>query len=328
MPANLPPNYYAAEKRYREESDPNEKVKILKEMLAIMPKHKGTEHLQGELKKKISKFSSLAQKKSTTKHTVSLDNIPREGVGQAVLVGLPNTGKSSLINYFTNVNSRTANYPFSTFKPFQGMMEYEDINIQLIDLPPISVEYDEQFIYNIIRLTDLVIVLLDLSSSDIKADYKLIREILNEHNIFLTRDGERRPQGTEAYKSTLIIGTKYDIAHFSPKDINSVIIEKDIPIISLSIEENYGIEKFVETVFNRLEIIRIYTKAPGQKKDFGKPYILHKGANVYDAAKAIHKELAENMKYARIWSSNKYDGQRVDREYILNDGDIIEIHNK
>jgi len=327
MPANLPPNYYTAEKRYREESDPKVKVEILKEMLAIMPKHKGTEHLQGELKKKISKFSSLAQKKSATKHTVSLDSIPREGVGQAALVGLPNTGKSSLINYFTNVHSRTASYPFSTFKPVQGMMEYEDINIQLIDLPPISVEYDEQFIYNIIRLTDLVILLLDLSSSDINTDYKLLIKILNEHNIFLTKDGERRPQGTEAYKSTLIIGTKYDIARLSSEDLTSIIGE-DIPFISLSLEENYGIEKLSETVFNRLNIIRIYTKAPGQKKDFGKPYVLQKEANVYDAAKAIHKDLAENMKYARIWSSNKYDGQRVDREYILNDGDIIEIHNK
>lgn len=327
MPANLPPNYYAAEKRFREESDPKLKVKILKEMLAIMPKHKGTEHLQGEIKKKISKFSSLSQKKSATKQTTSLDSIPREGAGQAALVGLPNSGKSSLINYFTNVDSRVTNYPFSTFKPFQGMMRYEDINIQLIDLPPVSLEYNEQFIYNIIRLTDLVLVLLDLSSSDINADYKLINKLLGKHNIFLKKDGERRPQGSEAYKSTLIVGTKFDIMHSSSRNIDTIIGE-DIPIVAISLKENRGIEEFSEMVFNKLNIIRIYTKTPGQKKDFGKPYTLYKGANVYDGAKAIHKELAENMKYARIWSKNKYDGQRVDSEYILNDGDIIEIHNK
>ncbi|MFO7890256.1 MAG: TGS domain-containing protein [bacterium] len=327
MPANLPPNYYAAEKRFREESDPKAKVKILKEMLAIMPKHKGTDHLQGDIKKKISKYSSLSQKKSATKQTASLDNIPREGVGQISLVGLPNSGKSLLINYFTNVNSKVANYPFSTFKPFQGMMQYEDINIQIIDLPPISLEYDEQYVHNIIRLTDLAIVLLDLTSFDIVADYKLINELLGEHNIYLVKDGDKRPQGTDAYKSTLVVGTKCDIAHISPNDINT-IIDDDIPSVCLSLKDISGTQQFAATVFQRLNIIRIYTKAPGQKKDFGKPYILQRGSNVYDAAEAIHKELAENMKYARIWSRNKYDGQRVDREYILNDGDIIEIHNK
>jgi len=326
MPANLPPNYYAAEKRYREESDPKVKVKILKEMLAIMPKHKGTEHLQGELKKKISKLSSLAQKKSATKQTASLDNIPREGVGQGVLVGLPNSGKSSIINYFTNAKSKVAHYPYSTFKPVQGMMQFEDINIQLIDLPPLSQEYEEQYIYNIIRLSDMVILLIDLAVDDIEAEYGLATELLKKHNIFLKREGERRPQGTEAYKTTLIIGTKYDIRHFSKDDLKT-LTEDEIPGICLSLKDGFGTSQFPETVFQDLHIIRVYTKAPGQRKDFDKPYILLKGANVFDAAKTIHKELAENMKYARIWSSNKYEGQRVDREYILNDGDIIEIHN-
>ncbi len=327
MPANLPPNYYAAEKRLRQESDPEAKVKILKEMLAIMPKHKGTDHLQGEIKKKISKFSSLSQKKSATKQTVSLDNIPREGVGQVSLVGLPNSGKSSIINHFTNAKSSVADYPFSTFKPVQGMMQYEDINIQLIDLPPISLEYDEQYVYNIIRLSDLVIVLIDLSVDNSEADYKLINNLLNKHNVFLKKNGDRRPQGVEAYKTSLIAGTKCEKGNFSPDDVDK-IIDENLPSICLSLKDGIGIKQFKEMVFNRLKIIRIYTKTPGQKKDIGKPYILLKGANVYDAAEAIHKELAVNMKYARIWGSDKYDGQRVEREYILNDSDIIEIHNK
>ena len=327
MPANLPPNYYAAEKRLREESDPKAKVKILKEMLALMPKHKGTEHLQGELKKKISKFSSLSQKRTATQQSVSLDNIPREGVGQACLVGLPNSGKSSLLNHFTNAKSKVAKFPFSTFKPVLGMMQYEDINIELVDLPPISLEYDEQYIYNIIRLADLVIILLDLHTADISADYALIKELLARHNIFLKKQGDRKPRGAEAYKTTLLVGTKYDTADFSPETFKK-IIASDIPGFCLSLINGQGIKQFAEIVFKRLDIIRIYTKTPGKKKDFDKPYILFKGANVIDAARAIHKELAENMKYARIWGGEKYDGQRVDREYVLNDGDIIEIHNK
>ena len=327
MPANLPPNYYAAEKRLREESDPKVKVTILKEMLAVMPKHKGTEHLQGELKKKISKFSSLSQKKSVTQQTQSLDNIPREGVGQACLVGLPNSGKSSLISYFTNAESKAARYPFSTFKPVLGMMQYKDVNIQLIDLPPISPEYNEQYVYNIIRLADLVILLIDLSAADISTDYTLINDLLAQHNIFLKEMGDKRPQGAEAYKTTLLVGTKHDKANFTSDPLKK-INTKNIPGFYLSLNNDYGTKQFAEIVFNRLNIIRVYTKTPGQKKDFDRPYILDKGATVIDAARAIHKELAENMKYARIWGGNKYDGQRVDREYVLNDGDIIEIHNK
>jgi ribosome-interacting GTPase 1 len=329
MPANLPPDYYAAERRYREAQEPREKIKILREMLSIMPKHKGTEHLQGDLKRKIAKLSSQSKKKSATSRSSGLDHIPREGAGQVVLVGPPNSGKSSILSHLTHAHSEVADYPYSTFKPIQGMMPFEDIQIQLIDLPPVSIQYTESWLYNIVRLADLVLLVVDLSSNTLEEDILEILSLLEEHKIVLKAQGESRPQGSTAFKSTLIIGTKADLPSADKHgEILISAFNREFPIVFISIQNETNIFYFKEEVFKKLHIIRVYTKIPQKKADLNHPFILPVGTTVMDAASVIHKDLATTMTYARLWGSDKYDGQRIERDHVLGDKDILEIHTR
>ena len=329
MPANLPPDYYAAERRYREAGSIEEKLAILREMLAIMPKHKGTEHLQGDLKRKIAKLQGQAERKQVKGKSSSLDHIPREGVGQVVLVGLPNAGKSLIVSGLTNAHVQVAEYPYSTFRPVCGMMEYEDILIQLVDMPPVSVNFTEYWVFNLIRLADLVLCLADLSCEQPELQVRQICEILKNQHLVLTRRGEKHPQGTIAAKSTIVLGTKADTVGADLKGESLFKeYENQFPIVFASAKSRANLDVLKEKVFRALEVIRIYTKIPGRREDLDKPYVLPYGSTVFDAAKVIHNEVADRMKYARLWGSEKYDGQRVERDHVLEDRDIIEIHHK
>ena len=329
MPANLPPDYYAAERRLRATSDVSEKIQILKEMLAIMPKHKGTEHLQGDLKRKIAKLQSQAQKKHVQGKSSGLDYIPREGAGQAVLVGPPNSGKSSILNQLTHAHSQVAEFPFSTFKPVQGMMDFEDVQIQLIDMPPLSRNYTEYWMFNIIRLADLVLFVIDLSNNVLIDQITEVCALLEEHKIMLRKEGEGRPQGALAVKSAMLIGMKQDIGidEIKKEDID-VIVGDQLPSFYGSTKSDEDMQNIRKNIYNAMSIIRVYTKTPGKKADYEKPYILPVGSTVIDAAGMIHKDLLKTMKYARIWGSEKYEGQRVDRLHELEDKDVLEIHTR
>ncbi len=327
MPANLPPDYYAAERRYRETGDVQEKIAILREMLAIMPKHKGTEHLQGDLKRKIAKLQSQSQKKQVRGSGPSLDHIPGEGAGQVVLVGMPNSGKSSMLTMLTHAHSDVADYPYSTFRPVPGMMPFEDIQIQLIDLPPVSPRYTESWVFNVVRLADLVLLLVDLSTDQFEDHLSETFALLEEHKISLCHEGESKPQGTIAHKSTLLVGTKTD----DPLAIQKIekfqsIYGPDFTVSLFSVHDSKKVNSLKEAIFQGLRIVRIYTKTPGEKITYDQPYVLPLGTTVYQGAVEIHKELAEKMKYARLWGSDKYNGQRVERDYVIQDRDIIEIH--
>ena len=329
MPANLPPDYYAAERRYREANSAEEKITILREMLAIMPKHKGTEHLQGDLKRKIAKLQSQSKKKTATSRSSGLDHIPSEGAGQAALVGAPNSGKSSIVAGLTNAHTEVADYPFSTFRPVQGMMPYEDIQIQLIDLPPVAVEYSESWLFNIIRLADLVLFVNDLSNEDALNQCDQTLSILEEHHIVLKPEGDRRPQGSIAVKPTLVLGTKADDGD-APRRGERLLnhLRDDFPFVHLSIKHGTKIDELKKMMFEKLRVIRVYTKIPGKKADYEKPYILPAGTTVSDAAKSIHKELADSMTFSRLWGSDAYDGQRVERDHVLQDKDVLEVHTR
>ena len=329
MPANLPPDYYAAEKRYRQAKTTEEKVTILREMLAIMPKHKGTDHLQGDLKRKIAKLQSQARKKPATSRSSGLDHIPREGAGQVVLVGAPNTGKSSILTALTNARSEVADYPYSTFKPIQGMMSYEDIHIQLVDLPPVSSKYTEPWIFNVVRLTDLVLLVVDLSVENPAEQVFEISGLMEEHKIYLRKEGEGRPQSSVAVKRTIVAGTKADTDRNGSKaESLSQAFGQDLPIVFLSVKDGMNLDEIRKVIFKSMHVIRVYTKVPGRKAEMDKPYVLKMGTTVHDAAMTIHKNFADDMKFARLWGSEKYVGQRVEKDHVLEDGDIVEIHTR
>ena len=162
MPANLPPQYFEAEKRLRSAKDPEEKIAALEEMLAIMPRHKGTDKLHAALRQKIARFSQEAERKLATARRAGF-YITREGAGQVMLVGPANSGKSQLLAALTEAVPEIAEYPFTTKIPVPGMMKFEDIQIQLVDTPPIGYKEVRILLSNVLRSADLVAIVVDLS---------------------------------------------------------------------------------------------------------------------------------------------------------------------
>lgn len=324
MPANLPPQYYETERRYRLARTVEERIQILQEMLAIMPKHKGTEKLQAELKTKISKLRKEEQKKRAQRRKAYGYHIETEGAAQVVLIGPPNSGKSQLLATLTNANPEVASYPFTTRKPSVGMMEFEDIKIQLIDTPPLSTEPLKWWMVEIIRNTDLLVGVLDLGKDDLSEQMQSILEKLEQSKVnVLEETGEEG----YLYKKLLIVANKNDIPEANERfnRLKKCYPEK-FELLYVSAINLRGLEELKLLIFSALDIVRVYTKTPGKPPDMHDPLILKRGSTVMDAARSIHKDFSKQLKYARCWGGNHFQGQRVERHYSLQDKDIIEFH--
>ncbi len=325
MPANLPPQYFEAEKRYRSAKEPEEKIAALEEMLAIMPHHKGTDKLQAALRQKIAKFSQEAERKFATARRAGFC-ITREGAGQVMLVGPANTGKSQILAAVTEAIPEIAEYPFTTKTPVPGMMKFEDIQIQLVDTPPIGYKEVRVLLSNALRSADVIAIVIDLSLEPI-GQVEMALQGLREARIEpLTDDGAQVTPGSYPRKM-LIVGNKNDLADSSKNwERLRSLYARLFPIVSISAREGRGLEEFKRAIYQALSIIRVYTKTPGSKADLTDPMVLDKGSTLEEAAEALHKDFYQNLKYAVVWGSGKYDGQRVSKGHVLQDGDIVEFH--
>lgn len=314
--------------RYRNASDPAEKVAALEEMLVLVPKHKGTERLRVDLKKRLAKVRQQAQKKPKATRTSVLEHIDKEGAGQIVLIGLANSGKSSLLATVTNADPEIAEYPFSTFKPTVGMMPFEDIQIQLIDLPPLS-EFNEPWIFSLIRNSDVALLVVDLSEPDPVSQMQEIFEYLASANIFVVGQSNFNEEydgpGIQKKAKVLAMKTDEDGADAALEALQDAYGES-FGIIPASILDEEQLETMARELFELLEILRVYSKKPGEAVSTEQPYVMPIGSTMIDVAKQIHQELAETLEYARIWGSSEFDGQRVERDHVIKDGDIIEVH--
>ena len=324
MPANLPPQYFEAEKYFRIAKSPEEKIEALETMLAIMPKHKGTDKLRAELRRKIAKFSEEAERRYALGRR-GIPHIRREGAGQVVLLGLPNVGKSQLLAAVTEASPEIADYPFTTKMPTPGMMNFENIQIQLIDTPPITDRGLPLWLTNLIRNADLIAILIDLSLETI-AQVEVVTTELRKLGIGLVGSEDKEPS-IRYWKKAVIVGNKSDLDN-SRKSWTKLIerYQKQFPLVAITAKDRMGLEEFKKEVYQVLDIIRVYTKVPGGKPDLTEPVVLRKGSIVEDAAEAIHKDFRSKLKYALIWGSAKFNGQRVKRGHVLEDGDIVEFH--
>jgi ribosome-interacting GTPase 1 len=325
MPANLPPQYFEAEKRYRTAKEPEEKIAALEEMLAIMPHHKGTDKLHAILRQKIAKLSQEAERKTATARRAGF-YIKREGAGQVMLVGLANTGKSQLLAAVTEAIPEIADYPFTTKTLIPGMMKFEDIQVQLVDTPPIGHKEVKVLLSNALRNADVIAIVVDLSReplSQVEAALQGLREARIEP---LTDDGTPPAPGSYA-RRMLIVANKNDLAGSREnwERLRSQYARR-FPMVSISARDGRGLDEFKRAVYQTLNIMRVYTKTPGGKADMTDPMILEKGSTVGEAAESLHKDFYQNLKYAVVWGSGKYDGQRVSKSHVLQDGDVVEFH--
>jgi hypothetical protein len=327
MPANLTPQYLEAEARFKQAKTTQEKIKALEVMMAVIPKHKGTEKLRGQLKSRMAKLKEELQRKPTLGRAEQAYTIKREGSAQVVLLGLPNSGKSALFSKVTHAFSEVADYPFTTQKPVPGMMKFENLQIQLVDNPPIQLDHIEPGLSNLIRNADALLLIVDLTEDPI-FQMEILLEVLKEMKIMVVGKGTVPPLevGWASLKA-LLLGNKCDVKNaMEGYRALEARFRETFPILPISAKEGMNSEDLKKEVYQILGIIRVYTKVPGGEADLEEPVVLRKGSTVGDVALSIHKDFAAKLRYAKIWGSGKFDGQMVKRDYRVNEGDVIELH--
>ncbi len=328
MPANLSPEYKESEEKYRHAQTAQEQLVALQEMLATIPKHKGTEKMQADIKRRISKLKQEMVKRSGAKRA-ELYVVEKEGIGQFTLVGPPNSGKSSLLRLLTNADAKVGEYPYTTQLPQPGMAQHEDVQIQVVDLPPVSDEFSENWIYGLIRISDGCLLVIDLSSDDLLHEVDMSMNLMEEHRIKLHKPGERVELEDRRWsaKPCLLIGMKYD----SDKAIEHLDIFKEFygprfEIFTTSTIKTHNIKEIITRMYEMLGVIRLYAKQPGKPPDMSQPFVLKTGSTILDLAGEIHNDFVTNFRFAKVWGSAKFDGQKVNKDYILQDGDVVEFH--
>jgi ribosome-interacting GTPase 1 len=329
MPANLTPQYLDADKRFRQAKTAAEKISALEDMLALIPKHKGTEKMQADLKRRLSKAREEAQKRGKAGARGNTYHVPREGAGQVVLVGPPNSGKSTLLAMLTNAIPEVGDYPFTTRKPLPGMMDFENVKIQLVDLPPIAPDWTEGWVYALIRNADLVLVLVDLASDDVFEQVEQIRSQLATHKIQLMRHAsEDSSDAGQITKRALLVGNKEEVEEAKERGpFLAELYAADFPVLTVSAASGSNLDTLRRALYDGLGVLRVYTKSPGKKPEHDAPFVLKQGSTILDVAEAVHKDIAASLKFARVWGADTFDGQRVTRDYAVQDGDVIELHS-
>lgn len=328
MPANLTPIYLKAEEAFRAAETLEEKIECLKQMITVLPKHKGTDHLHGDLKRRLAKLTQQAEQRRRSGGGRSRAvEIERQGAGQVVLVGAPNSGKSTLLNALTNAHAEVGDYPFTTHTAIPGMMPYEDVQIQLIDTPPVTADYCETWLPGMVRKSNLCLLAADLSTDDVLTHVDTILTLFAQRKVNLVRElPAENEDPTVGYARTIVIGTKSDAPDAEARrELLLELLGDALPMTPVSAVTGAGLEALPATVFRGLRVVRIYTKEPGEKPDLDQPYALPADSTVADLAAAVHREIAEGLKYARVWGTGVFDGQTVGRDHRLHDGDIVEL---
>ena len=338
MPANLSPEYKAAQAALRQARDPSERLRCLREMLRVIPKHKGTDHLQADLKRRIRELGEELERprKGGARGGPALVVRP-EGAAQIALLGPPNAGKSTLHARLTGSSAHAAAYPFTTQFPEPGMMPHEDVHFQLVDLPAVSPQHPTPWLASALQTADACLLVVDLSDPDCVGEIEIVHDMMRERGVTLAE----HCMGAEAVRqdaadddpfalslSTLLLANKADAVADAGSELRTLLelVGLHYPALAVSAISGQGLGEIGAWLFDHLGIVRAYTKAPGKAADRSRPYTLRRGQTVADVARLVHKDLARSLKHARVWGASGFDGQQVGPGHVVADGDIVELH--
>ncbi len=341
MPANLSPEYKAAEAAFRKARDPRERLERLREMLRTIPKHKGTDHLQADIKRRIKELSEELEgpgKGGAARSGPALVVRP-EGAAQIALIGPPNSGKSSVHARLTASGAHVAPYPFTTQYPEPGMMLHEDVLVQLVDLPAISPEHSIPWFAGALQTADACLLILDLGEPSCVEQIEAVHDVLRAKRVTLTERWDAPVESAAAAGEsdddpfalrlpTLMLANKAD--RMTDVDAELEVFREltglRYPVLAVSAESGQGLGEIGSWLFRNLGIVRVYTKTPGHPPDKDRPFTLRRGQTVEDVARLVHKDVARSFRYARVWGKSGFDGQQVGREHPVADGDVVELH--
>ncbi len=345
MPTNVTPEYKKAEEAYRKAREPKERLDCLRQMLSTIPKHKGTEHLQADIKSRIKDLTEeLAGPKKGGKRSGPALTLRPEGAGQVVLLGPPNSGKSALHQRLTGSRAQAGPGSFITQFPEPGMLAYEDIAFQLLDLPSMSADHSPPWIASTLQTADAALLVVDLSDPACVEQVQFILDTLAARRISLVPEWPGLPRdeatgadaggpGTEIDDPfrialpTLLLANKSDLAP-DPEEVAVLeeLLGVNFPALRVSAETGQGLGEIAPWLFGALQIVRVYTKAPGKEPERDRPFTVRGGDTVLDVARLVHKDIAESFRFGRLWGSGAFDGQQVGADHPVADGDVVELH--
>ena len=341
MPANLSPEYKAAEAAFRKTRDPEKRLEVLREMLRTIPKHKGTEHLQADIKARIKDLAEQLEggARKAGGHGGPALVIRPEGAAQVALIGPPNAGKSSLHARLTGSNAHVGAYPFATQYPEAGMMPHEDVLFQLIDLPPVAPEHPVPWLVNTLQTADAALLVVDLGEPSCIEQLQAVQSVLKQQRVTLSERWAVTPPSTAGGAAgeddpfalrlpTLMLANKADtIADIDAElQVLRELGEEPWPVLAVSAESGHGLGDIGPWLFGHLGVVRVYTKLPGHHADKHRPFTLRHGQTVGDVARLVHQDVARSLRHARVWGHSGFDGQQVGHEHVVEDGDIVELH--
>ena len=329
MPANLPPQYSKAEDEFRRAATPGERLEKLRELFRLLPKHKGTEKLQADLKQKISRArDDVEGAKAGGKKGGMSHRVPVDGAGQVVLVGGPNAGKSALLAALTNAKPEVAPYPFTTRAPQPGMMAWGDVRVQLVDLPPVGPDFLEPWVPGLVRSADAALLVVDLADDDgPDAADAALTTLARAHTELVGELPYDVEDEAIRHVKTRLVAHKAD----APGAEGRLAVVREwfggkFPILAASATAGAGLDDVRRAAYDLLGIMRIYTKVPGRPVDRDHPFTIPTGGTVLDLARAVHRDLEQSLKYAKVWGTGVFEGQTVKRDHELHDVDVVELH--
>jgi ribosome-interacting GTPase 1 len=329
MAVNLTPQYLEAEAEYKKAQTPEERLACLKKMWTLVPKHKASEKLQAELKTKMSDLSKEIEyaRRHPKKAGVSY-KIPKQGAGQYVLLGGPNTGKSRLLTRLTRATPEVAPYPFTTREPHAGMMDWHDVKVQLIDLPPVTADVMESYVSSMTRAADAALLFVDLGDDDGPfAAETVLERLAGVKTVLVRARPAEEADPSIAHIPTLLVANKIDLPGAADRlEIVREMFAPRFPVHVLSAEHGTGLEEQRDALYQFLNVIRVYTKQPGKPPDMTSPFTVPAGSTLLTLAEQVHRDFAEKLKSARIWGTGVHDGQSVVRAPVLLDKDVVELH--
>ncbi len=326
VPANLTVQYQKAEQAYRQATTPEEELACLEQMLREIPKHKGTDKLQADLKHKISRAREELTHRKTAPGKPS-GRIPRQGAGRAVILGGPNSGKSSLLAALTRATPEIGDYPFTTRELLPGMMPWQDLQVQLMDSPPVTADICDAATVGIVRGAEVVILMLDLGSDEGADD---LQAVLNQFAGKTRLGSESRIDETDigtTYTATLLVLNKFDLEDAAARlELFDELLPDRFPRFQVSCKDGWGLDELRQAVFEACDCVRVYTRQPNRKQaDMEKPFALKRGSTIQDLAELIHRDIAKTLKSARVWKAHAHDAISVKPDHELSDCDIVEL---
>jgi ribosome-interacting GTPase 1 len=326
MPTNLPPEYHRADERFRAARSTDEKIAALEDLYGTIPKHKGTDHLRADVRRRLAKLRDESRNQKRAGRRESAFHVVREGAGQAALVGPPNAGKSALLRALTRARPEVADYPFTTWAPTPGMMPIDDIQVQLVDMPPLHREHAEPAMFDLIRHADLLLAVVDLTADPLR-QFEETNAILTEHRVvpLPLKDRAANPERSE-FPPALVLANKNDDA-LTDGDaaVFGEVLGASWTVIPVSAAAGRNFDLLKRRVFETLGIIRVYSKPPGRKPEMGSPFVLKRGSTVADFAAKVHHDFLDHLSSARVWGAGVRDGQLAGRDHALHDGDVVEL---